>query len=51
LVAITADMRGLLTEIRDLLAEGLEEEDGAEAQPEEGVEAVILAETRDNEDL
>jgi hypothetical protein len=49
--AITAEMRDLLTEIRNLLAERLEEEEGAEAQPEEGVEAVILAETRENEDL
>jgi len=49
LVEITGDMRGLLIEIRDLLAEGAEQE--AEEGQGAGVEAVILAETEPEEDL
>lgn len=46
LVQIAADQRELLTDIRDLLAERKEEE-----QPEEGVEAVVIAEAENPEDL
>ena len=45
LVQIAADQRELLTDIRDLLAEQEEEE------PEEGVEAVVIAEAENPEDL
>jgi len=51
LVRITSDMRELLTEIRDLLAEGMEEEEEAEEEPEEGVGTLIIAETGGGEDL
>jgi len=50
LVRITSDMRELLAEIRDLLAEGMEEEE-AEEEPEEGVGTMIIAETEGGEDL
>ena len=42
LVGIAGDMRELLTEIRDLLAEG-----AAEEEPEEGIETVVVTETED----
>ncbi len=45
LVAISADMRELLMEIRDLLAEGMEE---AEEEPEAG-DTVVIAETEGEE--
>jgi hypothetical protein len=47
LVEISGDMRTLLVEIRDLLAEGAEQED----QAQEGVDTVIVAETEPEEDV
>jgi hypothetical protein len=51
LVEISGDMRTLLVEIRDLLAEGAEQEDQAQEEREAGVETVIVAETEPEEDL
>jgi len=44
-------MRDLLVEIRDLLAEGTEQEGQAKEERETGVETVIVAETEPEEDL
>jgi hypothetical protein len=51
LVGISGDMRDLLVEIRDLLAEGAEEQGQAQEGPGTGVEAVIVAETEPDEDV
>ena len=51
LVRIAGDMRDLLVEIRDLLAESAEQEGQAQEEREPGVEAVIVAETESEEDL
>jgi hypothetical protein len=51
LVRICGDMRDLLAEIRDLLAERRKEGGEAEAEPDAGVETVIVAETEDGEDF
>jgi len=47
LVRISGDMRDLLVEIRDLLAEGAQQED----QAQEGVDTVIVAEPEPEEDV
>ena len=53
LVVIAGDMRELLSEIRNLLAEGAVEgaEAEAEEEPQEGFGTVIIAETEGGEDL
>jgi len=51
LVGISGDIRELLIEIRDLLAEGAEQEGQAPEERGAGVEAVIIAETEPGEDI
>jgi hypothetical protein len=50
LVEISGDVRDLLVEIRDLLAEGAEQESQAQEGPGAGIEAVIV-ETEPEEDF
>jgi hypothetical protein len=51
LVGISGDIRDLLVEIRDLLAEGAEQEGQRQEERGAGVEAVIVAETEPEEDV
>src|SRR5262249_27233301 len=50
LVRIGGDMRDLLAEIRNLLAEGAEQQGGTQEERAAGVEAVIIAESEGEED-
>jgi hypothetical protein len=49
LITISADMREILREIRDLLAEGTEEAQAEEQEAGEGASTVIIAESEGEE--